>query len=87
MYVYCDLLGNEILGDTNTQLLSVVPMSSLVQTTSPTSYFSFSNLQFKPLAKKYFHDVQIRLCDESGDIIPFLGTGRTNLTLLFKLSK
>ena len=87
MYVYCDLLGNEILGDKITQLLRVVPMSSLKQHRGPTTYLSVSNPQFKSIAKKYFHNVHIKLCDETGDIIPFLGVGRTNLTLLFKRLK
>lgn len=85
MYVYCDLLGNEILGDKNTQLLRVVPISSMEGTmSSATTYFPITNLQFKTIEKKYFNNVQIKLCDETGSVIPFLGIGRTNITLLFK---
>ena len=86
MYAYCDLLGNEILGDKNTKLLRVVPLSSMATDNFPTSYFPVSNLQFKVVEKRYFNDIEIKLCDETGKIIPFLGIGRTNVTLLFKKS-
>jgi len=91
MYVYCNLLGNEILGDQNTQLLRVVPLSSLIaknskhESSSPTVYFPVTNLQFKRVDKAHFNDIEIKLCDETGSLIPFLGIGRTNITLLFKL--
>ena len=48
------------------------------------NYKTFSNLQFKPLLKGFFHGIRIDLRDTSGEKIPFVSVGITRLVLMFK---
>lgn len=85
IFLYCDLIQNEILGDVQTALLRVIPLH---QTDSAaTCYRSFNKLQWKRLSKTNFQSVTISLCDESGQPMPFVSIGRTNLTLAFRQRK
>ena len=45
---------------------------------------TFSNLQLRPLLKKFLHSNHIDLRDRSGENIPFLSVGITRLALMFR---
>lgn len=79
MFLYCDLVHNEILGDTQSALLRAIPLSS-----SKANHRSFSKLQWRRLIKCTIQSITISLRSETGSFIPFLSRGRTNLTLQFK---
>ena len=85
MFSYCDLIQNENLGDTQTSIVQAVPL----YTSKPSAVCSktISKLQCKPINKKKFESITIRLCDESGQLIPFISVGRTNFTLAFRRRK
>ena len=48
------------------------------------NYQTFSNLQFRPLLKIFFHRIHIDLRDPSGEKIPFVSVGITRLVLMFR---
>ena len=58
MFLYCDLVQNEILGDTQTELLRSIPLESLSWTDhrerKEVNHRSFSNLQWKRIYKSQF---------------------------------
>ena len=80
MFLYCDLVQNEILGDTQTALLRAIPLSSSVKS----NHQNFTKLQWRRLIKCSIQSITISLRSETGDLIPFFSRGRTNLTLQFK---
>ena len=82
MFLYCDLVQNEILGDTQTALLRAIPLSSSVKS----NHKNFTELQWRRLIKSSIQSITISLRSETGDLIPFFSRGRTNLTLQFKRS-
>ncbi len=87
MFVYYDLVQDEVLGDIRAPLLRAVPLLDTTGSSgnqSLTVYKAFKRMQFKKVVKSTFHSVNIELRDEGGSPVPFLGTGRTNVTLLFK---
>ena len=45
---------------------------------------SFSQLHFKKVSKRLLTDILIELVSDTGHRIPFTGTGRTHLSLLFR---
>lgn len=48
---------------------------------------SFVNPQFRRVSRKWITDIFIELRTETGDLVPFIGTGRTSVTLLFRKVK
>ena len=87
--IYTDLIENNIVGDTRAQLLRCFPFFSklnsgdIITTGQCMNYQTFSNLQFRPLLKSFFHTIHIELRDTSGEKIPFVSVGITRLILMF----
>ena len=80
MFVYCNLVQNEILGDTQTALRAVPLGDNKRQRT-------FTRIQWRGVIKSSIHSLTIALRNEAGGLIPFLSRGRTNLTLQFRQRK
>ena len=69
MFVYCDLIQDEILGSTLTSLLRSVPLTKVTnknENTAVICHHSFSNLQWKPVVKSSFQSITITIRDETG---------------------
>ena len=86
MFLYCDLVQNETLGDTQTALLRSIPLKSVTvaQTMGEVNHKSFANLQWKRIVKSQFQSISLTLANEIGQKMPFLSRGRTNVTLAFR---
>ena len=64
MFIYCDLVQNEILCDSQAALLRVIPLQQNVASTAATCYRNFDKMQWKRLNKSNFQSITISLCDE-----------------------
>ena len=87
MFLYCDLVQNETLGDTQTSLLRSIPLdrlSSANQYRREVNHRSFSNLQWKRFYKSQFQPITLTLANEMGQRMPFLTCGRTSITLALR---
>ena len=90
LMIYTDLIEYTIVGDTRARLLhcfaciSNVKSGDIITTGQYMNYQTFSNLQFRPLLKNYFHSIHIALRDTSGEKIPFVSVGITRLALMFR---
>ena len=90
LMIYTDLIEYDIGGDTKAPLLRCSPSISKLKagdnitTRQYMNYQTFSNLQFGPLLKKFFHSIHIVLRDTSGEKIPFVFVGITRLGLIFR---
>ena len=90
LMIYSDLVEYSIVGDTKTPLLRCFPFISkleggdIITTGQYMNYQTFSNLQFRPLLKNSFHSIHIHVRDTSGEKIPFVSVGITQLVLMFK---
>ena len=87
MCIYCDLVQNEILGDSQAALLRVIPLQQNVASTASTCYRTFDKMQWKRLIKSNFQSITISLCDVSGQLMLFLSIDRTKITLYFRQRK
>ena len=89
LMIYSDIVEYKIVGNTKTPLLRCFPFISkleegdIITTGQYMNYQTFSNLQFRPLLKNFFHSIHIDLRDESGEKIPFVSVGITRLVLMF----
>ena len=90
LMLYTNLVEYNIVGDTKTPLLRCFPLISklkggdIITTGQYMNYQTFSNLQFRPLLKKFFHSIHFDPRDTSGEKIPFEFVGITRLILMFR---
>ena len=90
LMIYTDLIEYNIVGDTKTPLLrcflliSKLKAGDIITTGQYMNYQTFSNLQFRPLLKSFFHSIHIDLRDTSGGKIHFVFVGITRLVLMFQ---
>ena len=90
LLIYSDLVEYNIVGDTKPPLLRCFPFISklnggdIITTGQYMNYQTFSNLQFRPLLKNFFHSIHIDLRDTSGEKIHFVSVGITRLVLMFR---
>ena len=90
LMIYTDLIEYNIGGDPKASLLRCFPFISklksgeIITTGQYMNYQTFSNLQFRPLLKNFFHSIHTDLRDTSGGKIPFASVGITRLVLMFR---
>ena len=86
IFVYCNLVQNEILGDSRTALLRAIPLTERPATGNQQQliYRTFGNLQWRRVVKSSIESISVSLRNETGQLVPFLSRGRTNLTLHFR---
>ena len=80
--VNVDIVDHIAVGDTDNPVLKIVHVKS-VSKFGDQMHYAYNNPEFKPLLKKDFHSIAVRLNDESGQIIKFLD-GKVKMTLVFK---
>ncbi len=90
MFVYINIIEYQVIGNMRAPLLRAIPMVNRMRNdslayTQTLNYNSFgSDLQYKNLMSNAFQTVKVELRDDSGKLVPFMGNGRTVLTLSFK---
>ena len=71
--IYTDLIDHNIVGNTKAPLLPCFPFISKLEsgdnktTGEYMNYQTFSNLEFRPLLKSFFHSIHNDLKDTSGE--------------------
>ena len=77
IYVYCDIVQPQIVGDTSAQLLKSIPAEG---TFGDIITKTFTNIQYVPIQRKLFEDVER---NDTGDPVPF-ERGKVVTTLHFR---
>ena len=78
IYVYCDIVQPQVVGDTNVKLLRTVPIEGKMGDVVTRTY---NNMQYIPVQRKSFEDIEILL--RSGLPMPF-ERGKVLATLHFR---
>ena len=80
IFVYCNLVQNEVLGDSRTALLRAIPLTERPATGNQQqqNYRTFGNLQWRRVVKSSIESISVSLRNETGQLVPFLSRGRTN---------
>ena len=80
IYVYCDIVEPQIVGDTSAQLLKSIPaegrFGDIIAKT-------FTNIQYVPIRTKSFEALEVLLRNDTGDPVPF-ERGKVVITLHFR---
>ena len=82
LYVYCDIVQPQYIGDTRVKLLRTVEVPS-DRKFGDTVVLNYSNPHYIPVLVNEFDSIQIHIKDDSGRDIPFM-YGRTKLKLHFR---
>lgn len=77
LYIYCDIAGYQIVGDTKARLLKVLPVEGKY---GETVFKSFDVPTYYPVGTREFQDIKIDLRDDSGAKVQF-NSGRVAVNL------
>ena len=83
MFVYCDLVEPQLVGDTVAPLLKIVNMDTTDYQYGAQKTVHYTNPHYVPLIKNTFENVEIDLRDHTGRLLPF-HFGTTNVKLHFR---
>ena len=80
LYVYCDVIEDNIVGNVRAKLLRTVSIAGHLQSRINHIYTS---PYYHPVRPGYISDIEIKICDGEGDVIRF-GKANTILVLHFR---
>lgn len=81
IFAYCDLIAPVFVGDSFSQVIRTVAIPEIPF--GQESCVHYNPIQYHKLNKHYIDRIEVQLCDDSGELIPF-EFGRSKLTLHFK---
>ena len=89
IFIYTNIIEYQYVGDAKAPLLRVIDSKQRLKNGSvcelePTHRIVFSNLDYKKLLSNTIQSISIELRTETGQLVPFSGTGKVILTLQFK---
>ena len=89
IFIYTNIIEYQYVGDTKAPLLRVIDSKQRLKNGSvcelePTHRIVFTNLDYKKLLTNTIQSISIELRTETGQLVPFSGTGKVILTLQFK---
>ena len=89
IFIYTNIIEYQYVGDAKAPLLRVIDSKHCLKNGSfcelePTHRIVFTNLDYKKLLSNTIQSISIDLRTETGQLVPFSGTGKVILTLQFK---
>ena len=89
IFICTNIIEYQYVGDAKAPLLRVIDSKQRLKNGSvcelePTHRIVFSNLDYKKLLSNTIQSISIELRTETGQLVPFSGTGTVILTLQFK---
>lgn len=88
IFVYLDIIEYQSVADTKAPLLRLISCDTrlkngTINAIETLKTRTFKTLEFKSLLSNNIKSIRAELRTESGDLVPFIGTGRTTLSLKF----
>ena len=80
LYVYTDIIQNQLVGDVRASLLRVVPVKLKYGDTTCVTY---EQLQFLPLSRSNIQTIEINIRSDTGELVSF-ESGKSIVTLVFR---
>ena len=89
IFIYVNIIEYQYLDDTKAPLIRVIDSKQRLKKSSPceiepTHRIFYSNLEYKKLLSKNYQSIEPELRTETGQLVPFAGTGKVILTLNFE---
>ena len=86
MYVYCDIVQNQLVGDVSAPLLRVVPLQTSWITQGDMIAHTFNTPHYVPIKTKNFEVVHVDIRKDTGEKIPFQ-RGKLTIALHFRRTR
>lgn len=83
MFIYCDIIEPQIVGDNSVKLLRNVTIDNTVYTYGSTKSNIFNPIHYIPVLKRGFENIEIDIRTDTGENIPFM-FGTSSVKLHFK---
>ncbi len=80
LYIYCDIIQSQLVGDSQVPLLRIVPVEGK---DGERVNRSFLSPQYLPISKKEFDTIEVNIKRDTGEKVPF-EAGRVLITLHFR---
>ena len=89
MFVYIDIIEHQNVGDARAPVLKIIESerrlrNGSINTVTPIHHKSYTNLDYKPILSSNIQNIQVKLRNETGKVIPFTGTGKVIVSLKFQ---
>lgn len=81
MYIYCDVIRYQIVGDIQAPLLGTLPIQGKP---NDQIYWCFNPAYYMPVNQRSISTIQMRICTDTGDLFPFDPSGRVVCRLHFR---
>ena len=87
LYVYCDLVEDQIVGDSTVKVIRTIPLKHKPGVVAPlATHFHTDNPHYVPVSKRNTQTVEIHIRDDTGHDIPFIA-GKVIVKLHFRLKR
>ena len=84
MYVYCNLIEQQIVGDTNAPCLRTINVATVPDGNNVSN--DFSKIFYMPITKRYINSIEFSIADDSGRLVDF-DHGKLIIVLHFRRRK
>ena len=87
LYVYCDLVEDQIVGDSTVKVIRTVPLTHKPGVVTPlVRHFHTDNPRYVPVSQRNTQTVEIHTRDDTGHDVPFIA-GKVIVKLHFRLKR
>ena len=84
MYIYCDAIKYQVVGDTQAPLLATLAVQGSY---GAQCFWPFNPPYYIPVNQKTISTLELRICTDTGEIFPFHPSGRVVIQLHFRRQK
>ena len=81
MYIYCDVIKWQVVGDTQTPLLATLPVQG---NPFDQCFWAFNPPYYIPVSQKSISTIEMEIRTDTGDLFPFEESGRVVIQLHFR---
>ena len=86
MYVYCDIVQNQLVGYVSAPLLRVVPLQMYGVTQGDMIVHTFNTPHYVPVKTKHFEVIHVDIRKDNGENVPFQH-GKVTIALHFRSTR
>ena len=89
IFVFIDIIEHQNVGDVRAPVIKIIESerrlrNGSINTVTPIHHKAYTNLDYKPILSNNIQNIQVELRNETGKLIPFIGTRKVIVSLKFQ---